>query len=145
MESEPQDMGASSSEDRATAAEPVVSALRDGIPSAREQCTMGVGCDQFGVCYADAHGQPEQCPHFARDLEEYGWNWLDAQYTNVTLGSHANDRAYSADEMIDAFMAGHTQGIEAQRAATTGAVHESPVAESDAPNPNPLTKEGGRG
>jgi len=27
----------------------------------RERCTMGVGCDEYGVCYADAHGQPEQC------------------------------------------------------------------------------------
>ena len=28
--------------------EPVpVSALREGIPSASEQCTMGVGCDQY--------------------------------------------------------------------------------------------------
>ena len=27
-------------------------------------CTMGVGCDEYGVCYADAHGQPWQCPHY---------------------------------------------------------------------------------
>lgn len=25
-------------------------------------CTMGVGCDEYGVCYASAHGRPEQCP-----------------------------------------------------------------------------------
>lgn len=24
-------------------------------------CTMGVGCDEYGVCYADAHGEPERC------------------------------------------------------------------------------------
>lgn len=25
-------------------------------------CDMGVGCDEAGVCYAAAHGQPERCP-----------------------------------------------------------------------------------
>ena len=24
-------------------------------------CTMGIGCDETGVCYAEAHGQPERC------------------------------------------------------------------------------------
>ncbi len=28
------------------------------------RCTMGVGCDEYGICYAEAHGQPEQCPHY---------------------------------------------------------------------------------
>lgn len=26
-----------------------------------EGCTLGEGCDEAGVCYAAAHGQPEQC------------------------------------------------------------------------------------
>lgn len=26
------------------------------------RCTMGVGCDEYGVCYAEAHGEPERCP-----------------------------------------------------------------------------------
>ncbi len=26
------------------------------------QCTMGVGCNEYGICYADAHGQPDFCP-----------------------------------------------------------------------------------
>lgn len=25
-------------------------------------CTMGVGCNETGVCYAAAHGRPDQCP-----------------------------------------------------------------------------------
>lgn len=29
-----------------------------------ERCSLGVGCDECGVCYASAHGQPEQCPHY---------------------------------------------------------------------------------
>lgn len=28
----------------------------------RQSCTLGVGCDETGICYAVAHGQPEQCP-----------------------------------------------------------------------------------
>ena len=24
-------------------------------------CSLGVGCDQYGVCYADSHGKPENC------------------------------------------------------------------------------------
>ena len=30
---------------------------RDG-----QRCSMGVGCDEYGVCYAEAHGRPEMCP-----------------------------------------------------------------------------------
>jgi predicted nucleic-acid-binding Zn-ribbon protein len=29
-------------------------------------CSMGVGCDEVGVCYAEAHNQPEQCPSHPR-------------------------------------------------------------------------------
>lgn len=24
-------------------------------------CSLGMGCDEAGVCYADAHGDPSQC------------------------------------------------------------------------------------
>lgn len=27
-------------------------------------CTMGVGCDEYGVCYADAHDAPLRCPQY---------------------------------------------------------------------------------
>ena len=27
----------------------------------RGHCTLGVGCEQYGVCYAAAHNQPRQC------------------------------------------------------------------------------------
>lgn len=27
-----------------------------------KRCDMGVGCDEAGVCYAAAHGEPERCP-----------------------------------------------------------------------------------
>lgn len=25
------------------------------------RCSLGVGCDEYGVCYADAHGEPDRC------------------------------------------------------------------------------------
>lgn len=31
-------------------------------PETTGYCTMGVGCDEAGVCFAAANGQPEQCP-----------------------------------------------------------------------------------
>jgi hypothetical protein len=30
-------------------------------PAPVHPCTMGVGCEEAGVCYASANGQPEQC------------------------------------------------------------------------------------
>lgn len=27
-----------------------------------ERCSMGVGCDEYGRCYASAHGEPDSCP-----------------------------------------------------------------------------------
>lgn len=33
-----------------------------GIMAPRDPCTMGVGCEEYGVCYAEAHGEPDRCP-----------------------------------------------------------------------------------
>lgn len=30
-------------------------------PRVRHTCNMGVGCEEYGVCYAAAHGEPERC------------------------------------------------------------------------------------
>jgi len=35
-----------------------------------ERCNMGVGCEQYGVCYAEANGQPGQCPKNALSIDE---------------------------------------------------------------------------
>lgn len=29
---------------------------------------MGVGCDEYGVCYAEAHGEPIRCPSYRPDF-----------------------------------------------------------------------------
>ena len=36
----------------------------DALDEARaeQRCSMGVGCGTAGVCYARAHGRPEECP-----------------------------------------------------------------------------------
>lgn len=31
------------------------------------RCSLGVGCDEYGICYAEAHGVPENCPHYRAD------------------------------------------------------------------------------
>lgn len=31
------------------------------IPGSSITCSLGVGCQETGICYAEAHGQPEQC------------------------------------------------------------------------------------
>ena len=30
-------------------------------------CSMGVGCDEMGICYANANGKPENCPKQSGD------------------------------------------------------------------------------
>ncbi|MGY3265848.1 hypothetical protein [Lysobacter sp. HA35] len=43
-----------------------IAALAPPAPQAATAgCTMGVGCDEAGVCYARAHGKPEMCPQAA--------------------------------------------------------------------------------
>jgi hypothetical protein len=37
----------------------VVGSLEALLPT--KPCNMGVGCDEAGVCYADAHGEPNRC------------------------------------------------------------------------------------
>jgi hypothetical protein len=39
----------------------VGSGVGNGIKTSTP-CTMGVGCDEYGVCYAAAHGKPDECP-----------------------------------------------------------------------------------
>lgn len=34
---------------------------QDFEPTVRATCLMGVGCEEAGVCFALAHGQPDQC------------------------------------------------------------------------------------
>lgn len=47
-----------------TAAKEVISAPSASESATPKQCDMGVGCDEAGVCYAAAHGEPERCPLF---------------------------------------------------------------------------------
>lgn len=57
---------------------------------------------------ATAFGSGSAC-YAERELERFAWGWLDTRYTDYTGGRHANDRDYSADEMVDAFIEGHAQ------------------------------------
>jgi hypothetical protein len=40
-----------------------------------DHCNLGVGCEEYGVCYAEAHNQPCQCgrrdlPTECEDIED---------------------------------------------------------------------------
>lgn len=159
------DNGASSGEDRATAAEPVVSALRDGIPSAWRTDVPDFGSTPIWQ-YVWLQGEEY---HSGRTWFRQGWG------TAAIRVGHASDnyRGYRKadierickDNGIDfglgpvivgwlpmsppvALTDGDmpplverddgkwsAQAIETRRAETgTGSVHESAVAESEAPN-----------
>lgn len=38
-------------------------------------CTLGVGCDEYGVCYASVHGKPEECGISRQEHQWIGWGW----------------------------------------------------------------------
>lgn len=49
-------------------------------------CTLGVGCDETGVCYAQAHGHPEKCGWAARpnpEVDSPAWRAEQERLTGV--------------------------------------------------------------
>ena len=74
-------------------------------------CSLGVGCEQYGVCYADAHGKPEECgkPSFecealkdARRIADHDKKlWLAAEARIAELEKRLAD----AGEVIEPFAA----------------------------------------
>lgn len=52
----------------------------------------------------------------AKAGEDAAWDWIESQYLDAEKGYHPNDRAYSSDEMVDAFMAGqdHAASLAAE-------------------------------
>jgi hypothetical protein len=60
-------------------------------------CTMGVGCDEYGVCYANAHGQPRQCPHYvAPTVSEIACVLRDVLNTSGARGTYHAMKHYDA-------------------------------------------------
>lgn len=58
--------------------------VSDLFQSSQVPCSMGVGCDEAGVCYASAHDQPEKCgrgnsPRREARIEELRKGLLDAR------------------------------------------------------------------
>ena len=76
-------------------------------------CSLGVGCEQYGVCYADAHGKPEECgkPSFecealkdARRIADHDKKlWLAAE-ARVTVPSTAARFSSSSRTPIAIFL-----------------------------------------
>lgn len=71
--------------------------------AAVEQCDLGVGCDEAGVCYADAHGQPEKCGRI------YSRNAL-AHELDVRMRAFAASEKGSANEARQAIALADTVG-----------------------------------
>lgn len=52
-------------------------------------CNLGVGCDEAGVCYAVAHGQPEKCGRVESKIDPFApmlamaKGALEFEYVNV--------------------------------------------------------------
>lgn len=145
-----QGMGASSDEDRATAAEPVVSALRDGIPSAlvcdvcRQNEALGVASSALGPCSwaycRECLNKPAEVAvmidatidgcngsaNVAAWAKQF-WTWEDGAYI-----SWADYAAKHEARILAEAAERDAQGIEAAQADETrsgSAVGESPVTE----------------
>lgn len=109
-------------------------------------CTMGVGCDETGVCYAEANGQPDRCEKPADDtgqavalrrlldacLLEFGWN-PDAN-PDDPCGDDKDCQIQWGDLFAanDALAAPHPAPLDAERVREAWAyrVHDFHVARS---------------
>ena len=54
----------------------------------------------------DSASSPDGAVGRVEDVEGAAWSWMESKWFNVEAGDDPNDRDYSPDEMIDAFMAG---------------------------------------
>ncbi len=71
-----------------------------------ERCTMGVGCDEYGTCYADAHGQPWQCPHWvAPTAAELAAALTDILNTSGARGEYNAIKYYDAVAFAEGLLA----------------------------------------
>jgi hypothetical protein len=57
-------------------------------------CNMGVGCDEYGVCYAEVHGQPERCERPEKNYFEEGANAFTAYMEQPDPHSTLQDNPY---------------------------------------------------
>lgn len=60
-------------------------------------CTMGVGCQETGICYAAAHGEPDRC-----DAEDEAWPPDEERYVwHVAFGACPGACGYDGDALVD--------------------------------------------
>lgn len=75
----------------------------DEEPRVSHSCTMGVGCEEAGVCYASAHGQPDQCGRpTAEPVVQKDWALFTGTIGGVQVGLHGTRESIEA---LDAFLA----------------------------------------
>jgi hypothetical protein len=58
--------------------------------AAQEPCSMGIGCDEAGVCYAGAMGQPEECPRALAAAARQGGDVKQAPAESPQSGPKGN-------------------------------------------------------
>lgn len=59
-------------------------------------CSMGVGCDEIGVCFAEAHGEPSQC---CRSLPVPELKWLHHIPNGGSRGDTEKSRAIEGGKL----------------------------------------------
>lgn len=63
-------------------------------------CTMGMGCDEYGVCYAAAHGDPSRCE---RPEDTVKATWIDSLVHELLMSKATHQFSLSRDELIEIF------------------------------------------
>lgn len=88
-----------------------------------DRCTLGVGCDESGVCYADAHGEPEMCgsplPVTQSDVD-----CRNAIYLEMTGLKVSDETLYQADWM-DKYISGHRIASQSELVAENRRLREA--------------------
>lgn len=137
-------MGASDKSDRATAAEPVVSALRDGIPSASDYANAeranaiwgsAINGPHVAVLSAMLAREKAQASSYAKAMRDA--SRLTAEMCNV-IGAMEGSLIYAALAGCSEKMDEIAQGMEARSDETRSgsAVGDSPVPQGSAPTPS---------
>lgn len=67
-------------------------ATKSFFEQATKRCDMGVGCDEVGICYAEANGDSSQCPkHFNKS----SWKLVPIEPTmDMLIASRNADKEY---------------------------------------------------
>ncbi len=83
-------------------------AAQEAEPRVKHTCNMGVGCEEYGICYAMAHGEPDRCgreqaPQPAEVVADDAYSLAHEIWATAQLGPH--DSIADAVDRIAALLA----------------------------------------